>query len=60
MILRHKVQVLTKNETDGFVDGGLISEMRFQELRRKEVAEVSGLVPADVQVVNVDHPTKQR
>ena len=29
--------------------------MGLQQLRRQEVAEMGRLVPADVQVVNVDH-----
>ena len=48
--------MLTENETDRLIDGGLVSEMRLQKLRRQEVTEVSRLVPTDVQVVNVDHP----
>ena len=49
---------VTEDETDGLVDGGLIGEVRLQQLRRQEAAEVSGLVPADVKVINVHHSEK--
>jgi len=47
--------LLTEDETDGLVDRGLVREMRFQKLRRQKVAEVSRLVPTDMEVINVDH-----
>jgi hypothetical protein len=34
--------------------------MRFQELWREEVAEVSRLVPTNMQVIDIDHPATQR
>ncbi len=47
--------LLTEDETDGLVDRGLVREMRFQKLGRQKVAEVSWLVPANMEVINVDH-----
>ena len=44
---------LTEDETDGLLDGCLIGELRLQELRREKVAELTGLIPANVLVVNI-------
>ena len=45
---------LTEDETDGLLYGCLVGELRLQELRREEVAELAGLIPTDVLVVNID------
>ena len=44
---------LTEDETDGLLDGCLIGELRLQELRREKVPKLTGLIPANVLVVNI-------
>ena len=51
----------TKDQADGLLYRGLVGELALQELGREEVAELGGLVPSNMLVVNIHHtkPTQK-
>lgn len=46
--------MLTVNENDRFLDGVLVTELGIQESTGNKGAIVRGLIPADMEMVNID------
>lgn len=51
---KKNVVVLTVNKHNGLLDGMLVTKLRIEQRSADKGAIVSGLVPAHVQMVNVD------
>lgn len=51
---RKIIVVLTINKHNGLLDGMLVTKLRIEQRSADKGAIVSGLVPAHVQMVNVD------